>query len=199
MKGTQELKMLSFDLWEQYQVDPSNRERSWNDTGIQIIHISLWRHYHCQTGHNNKSSTIPAKRHKPCSHYRLRADRGESLRPSLDPYSPILSFFWSPTMNCEEFRQESFRSQSTRLWRIKWSLFTKPSGEDARGKDIFLCWNITWPNVPVKLWFNYLGPHASYNHLSLATVLASVYTSVRNASLAEAGGEENFYGAMASV
>lgn len=30
-------------------------------------------------------------------------------------------------------------------------------------------------------------------------MLASVYTSVRNASLAEAEGEENFYGAMASV
>lgn len=139
MKRTQELKMLSLDLWKQYQVDPGNRGRSWNDTGIKIIHISLWRHYHYQTGHNNMSSTIPAKCHKPCSHYCLRADCGESLRPSLDPDSPILSIFWRPTMNREEFRQERFRSQSTRLWRIKRSLFTKPSGEDARGKDIFFC------------------------------------------------------------
>lgn len=42
------------------------------------------------------------------------------------------------------------------------------------------------PNVPVKAWFNYLGTHATYNHLSLATMLASVYTSVRNASPDEA-------------
>lgn len=44
---------------------------------------------------------------------------------------------------------------------------------------IFLMLKFTLPNVPVKSRFNYLGPHASYNHLSLATMLASVYTSVR--------------------
>lgn len=145
------------------------------------------------------SSMTPAKRHKPCSHYCLRADRAKSLRPSLDPCSPILRIFLEPyhepwRIRAGEFqisRYQALKNKMKSLYQTKWGRCT--------WQRFFLCWNITRPNVPVKLWFNYLGPYASYNHLSLATMLASVYTSVRNASLAEARGEEDFYGAMASV
>lgn len=132
MKETQELKMLSFNLWEQYQVDPGNRERSWNDIGIKIIHISLWRHDHYQTGHNNMSSMTPAKRHKPCSHYCLRADCAESLRPSLDPYSPILSIFLEPyhepwRIRAGEFhisKYQALKNKMKSLYQTKWGRCT---------------------------------------------------------------------------
>lgn len=155
-----------------------------------ILLQSSWLQWHVKYDLSKKAQTLYL-----CS---VRADHGGpwTLRREAPIPSPKQTLYRSLKDHSELLRRNCRSQSPNKNQSYPPSQVGKECCRDISNAAI---WSITLPNVPVMPWFNYLGPHASYNHLPLATMLASVCASVRNAGPVEARGEETFSGLWPQV